>query len=84
VTTTQSIEFPSHLIIGPVIKDPTTPSPGDLNGDGNINILDVQLCVNVLDEIERDPQIAQRADVNLDGAVDEGDIQLIIDKLLER
>ncbi|RKY40671.1 MAG: hypothetical protein DRP81_09130, partial [Candidatus Omnitrophota bacterium] len=41
--------------------------PGDLNGDGHINVQDIQLNVNVILEIENRPDIIARADVNRDG-----------------
>jgi subtilisin len=59
-----------------------TPAPGDLNLDGNVNVLDVQLCVNVILETETDPGIAARADVNDDGSVNVLDLQLIVNIIL--
>ncbi|RLJ08077.1 MAG: hypothetical protein DRP16_02200 [Candidatus Aenigmatarchaeota archaeon] len=38
--------------------------PGDLNGDGYVNLQDIQLNVNVILEIENRPDIIARADVN--------------------
>ena len=34
---------------------------GDLNGDGEVNVLDVQLCSNVILNRETDPVIVQKA-----------------------
>ncbi len=58
------------------------PAEGDLNGDGGVNVLDVQLCVNVFLATESDPAIVARADVNSDGAVDVLDVQRIANIVL--
>jgi subtilisin len=59
-----------------------TPTPGDLNLDGDVNVLDVQLCVNVILETETDPGIVALADVNDDGSVNVLDLQLIVNIIL--
>ena len=48
---------------------------GDLNGDGEVNVTDVQLCVNVILGTETNPDIVKRADVNEDGNVNVLDVQ---------
>ena len=53
------------------------PAEGDLNGDGGVNVLDIQLCVNVFLGVENDPTIISRSDVNQDGQVDVLDVQAI-------
>lgn len=55
---------------------------GDLNGDGGVNVLDVQLCVNVFLGVERNPSIVARSDVNQDGQVDVLDVQAITNIVL--
>lgn len=60
----------------------STPQPGDLNLDGSINVLDVQLCVNVFLGTETDPGIVARANVNGDAGVDVLDVQLIVNLFL--
>jgi len=63
--------------------DPSAePAVGDLNGDGAVNVLDVQLCVNVFLGVEIDPSIVSRADVNQDGQVDVLDVQTIANLVL--
>jgi len=59
-----------------------TPQPADLNLDGRIDVLDVQLCVNVFLGSETDPGIVARADVNGDGAVNVLDVQLVVNAFL--
>jgi hypothetical protein len=54
------------------------PIDGDLNLDGEVDILDVQLCVSVVMGTEDDPTILARADVNQDGTVDVLDVQEIV------
>jgi subtilisin family serine protease len=59
-----------------------TPLPGDLNLDGSVDVLDVQLCVNVFLSSETDPGVIARADVNADTNVDVLDVQLIVNLFL--
>jgi hypothetical protein len=54
----------------------------DLNLDGQINVLDVQICVNVFLGVETDAEISERADVNVDGAVNVLDVQHIVNAIL--
>lgn len=56
--------------------------PSDLNLDGQVDITDVQLCVNVFMGTETSPEITFRADVNSDGAVNILDVQLIVNTVL--
>ena len=55
----------------------------DINLDGSVNSLDVQLCINVLTGFETGADVVQRADVNADGLVNLSDVQQIIGKILE-
>jgi hypothetical protein len=70
----------------PTATGTTTPpaeSPvEDINLDGHINVLDVQLCVNVFLGTESDSGIIQRSDVNGDGAVNVLDVQHIVNAIL--
>lgn len=50
----------------------------DLNLDGEVNVLDVQLCVNVFLGTEALPEIVSRADVNQDSEVNVLDVQAIV------
>jgi len=62
----------------------TTMLMGDLNGDGNYNIVDVLLCVQFvmgLADLEEDE--LNRADVNYDGVIDVFDVLLIVDLILD-
>jgi hypothetical protein len=52
--------------------------PGDLNGDGRVNILDIQLAVNVFLGTQTNPTIKALADVDGDGIVAAADIQIIV------
>ena len=57
---------------------------GDLNGDGNYNLLDVLLSIQFvmgLSELEEDE--LNRADVNYDGVIDIFDVLLIVDLVLD-
>ena len=57
---------------------------GDLNQDQQVDILDAQICINVMLSIEKDPALVQRADVNLDGEVDIADVDQIIAAVLAK
>jgi len=58
--------------------------PEDLNQDGTVNVIDVQLCVNVFLGTETTPDIIARADVNDDGSVNVIDVQRIVNVFLGR
>jgi len=56
---------------------------GDINNDGEINIQDVQLCINVILRNETNPDIVKRADINNDGDVNESDVEEIANIILK-
>jgi pectate lyase len=49
----------------------------DLNEDGEVDILDLQLCVNVSLGKEIRPEVVNRADLNRDGEVNLEDVKMI-------
>lgn len=55
---------------------------GDINIDGEINIQDLQLCVNVILGIETEAEIVSRANVNGDEQVNVSDVQVIVNVIL--
>ena len=57
-------------------------SAGDLNLDGAIDVVDLQLCVNVVLGIEVSPDIIARADLNRDGEVTILDVQALVNIIL--
>lgn len=64
-------------LVEPATPTPTA-TPGDINLDGRVDVLDVQLCVNVFLETETDEALISRADANVDGSVDVLDVQAIV------
>jgi hypothetical protein len=76
-TASQEPTHTSTLSPTPVPTPTAAPAEGDLNNDGHVNVLDVQLCVNVYLGTEANPSIMSRADVNSDGQVDVLDVQVI-------
>jgi len=63
---------------------PTAESdPADINQDGQLNVLDIQLCVNVVLGSETDPGIIAHADVNGDGVVNVLDVQTVVNVYLK-
>ena len=55
---------------------------GDVNGDGEINISDINAIINIILGVEVSPEIVARADVNSDGEVNISDINQIISTIL--
>ena len=55
---------------------------GDLNGDGVVDVADVNICINVILERVTDPAIKALADLNGDGTVDVADVNMIINIIL--
>jgi len=57
--------------------------PGDVNGDGSINVLDIVVTVNVILSIEPiTDELLSSADLNFDGNIDVLDVVLIINMIL--
>ena len=56
----------------------------DINMDGSVNVLDVQLWVNVSVGEETNPIFVERADVNNDDKIDEMDLQFVLNRILTR
>ena len=54
----------------------------DINQDGEVDILDLQLCINVISGKDQTPLIIQRSDVDGNGTVDQYDTQLIAMRIL--
>ena len=65
-----------------------TPAPetitGDLNNDNQVNIQDIQACVNVILGVETDPEVIQRAKevTEPQGECNVLDIQAIVNIIL--
>ena len=77
-----NIPLDQFRIVEPVFP-PENPLPEDINLDWQVDILDVQLCVNVSLGFELDPAVRKRADINNNAVVDNEDIQLVIHKLIQ-
>lgn len=55
---------------------------GDVNGDGEVNIADINVVIDVILSSNVRPEVRERADVNGDGEVNIADINVIIDIIL--
>jgi hypothetical protein len=60
---------------------PPKPLKGDINKDGQVNIQDIQACVN---HILGKQDWGSTADVNRDGTVDEEDVKEIVNIILKQ
>ena len=61
----------------------TNTQPGDVNDDGNINILDVVVMVNVILLLEDATEyISWAADLNVDGSINVMDVVLLVNQIL--
>jgi len=84
------VDYSGGSIMRIVGAEETTPAPsvtpsaitGDLSNDGAVDILDIQLCVNVIMGSEDEPGILGRSDANADGIVNIQDIQTIVNLIL--
>ena len=47
-----------------------------------MDVLDVQLCVNVVLGLETDPEVVARADANGDGQANVLDVQIVVNAFL--
>ncbi|MBO4870423.1 MAG: choice-of-anchor J domain-containing protein [Muribaculaceae bacterium] len=55
---------------------------GDLNGDGVVDIADVNICINIILETNNDPNVKALADLSGDGTVDVTDVNMMINIIL--
>ena len=62
--------------------DPTQERYGDVNGDGEVTIADVNLIIEVILGHPVDSEFRSRADVNGDGEVTIGDINAVVNVIL--
>ena len=58
-----------------------TITPGDVNGDGEVNITDVTSLIDML--LEGDVPVNAATDVNGDGEVNITDVTVLVDGLLD-
>ncbi len=66
-------------------EDPVTPDPikGDVNGDGTVDVSDVNLVINImLGKMVASDELQVASDVNGDGRVDVTDVNVIINIML--
>lgn len=57
--------------------------PGDVNGDGEISISDVNAVIDLILGGKGDAELWERADVNQDGEISISDVNLIIDLIIK-
>lgn len=63
-------------------NDNTNSLTGDVNGDGEINIADINAIINIILSDSCEEDIENRADVNGDGEINIADINAIIEIIL--
>ena len=66
-------------------KNGTTPvelKPGDVNGDGVVDVADVNAAINIILEIKTEADYNGNADLTDDGVVDVSDVNAIINIIL--
>ena len=52
--------------------------PGDINNDGVVDIIDLEMCLDIIMEVlDPTPAQFQAADINKDGVVDSSDVMII-------
>ena len=66
----------------PTVTPTSESEADDINQDGQVDVLDVQLIVNVFLASQTDPEIVGRADVNRDGVVNVLDVQAVVNVYL--
>ncbi|MBR1726155.1 MAG: dockerin type I repeat-containing protein, partial [Muribaculaceae bacterium] len=66
----------------PVQLDLWSAVPGDVNGDGTVDVTDVNIIINIMLGKANASQYPGNADVNGDGKVDVTDVNIIINIML--
>ena len=68
-----------------VLLPDVTPLPGDVNGDGTVDVADVNSIINImLGKEEVTPTLLSQADLTGDGNVDVSDVNAVINAMLGR
>ena len=55
---------------------------GDVNGDGTVDVSDVNIVLNIMLGLEQADTYNGRADLNGDGEIDLADVNMVINKML--
>ena len=55
---------------------------GDLNGDGTVDVADLNICINIILELNNDPAAKALADLDGDGSIDISDVNALINIIL--
>ncbi len=66
-----------------VFVDWKDPIKGDVNGDGEVNIADVNALLDIILGGEADGATLERADINEDGEINIADVNALIDIILQ-
>ncbi len=78
-----NLTFNIKEYVEPVVPDPFSLTVGDVNGDQEINIADINALIDLLLTGNDDnPDIKRRADVNYDQEINIADINILIDYML--
>ena len=56
---------------------------GDLNNDGKVDVADVNICINIILELNNDPELKALADITGEGVVDVSDVNAMINIILQ-
>ena len=85
----ETVMFVSNVTLGTPSKPfqmviPMSFLPGDVNGDGEINVGDVSAVINYILKRPNTTFIAAAADMNGDGEINVGDVSAIINNILKR
>ena len=80
---TYTFEMPAApVIINVRVTHKQVDVPGDLNGDGKVDVSDVNICINIILETVQDEAVKALADVTGDGNVDVSDVNLVVNIIL--
>ncbi len=77
-----NLTFKVESYVEPLEPDPFSLSVGDVNGDGEHNIADINALINILLGAQADYDMWHRCDLNFDGELNISDINRLIDILL--
>ena len=77
-----NLTFNIQVYEEPPVPDPTTLRVGDVNGDREINIADINALIDILLGYKADHDTAHRADVNYDSEINIADVNVLINYLL--
>ncbi|MBR1804471.1 MAG: xylanase [Muribaculaceae bacterium] len=81
----REVEIPARSVVTLVLSlaQPQQPVRGDLNGDGHVDVTDVNIAINIIRGVAVSAEVQAASDLNGDGHTDVADVNALINIILK-